>query len=350
MRSAVLTISLVAMFLNGATPSAVAQPASWDEQLHELGYLLVYASTINVVNGINLTADQAAKLRDLATQVKSVSLPRPDFTKSVPPDMRHVRETYLDLIAALRQNQGVGDELRGRVLKAREVESDMIRQSLQNRPRHRWDMRCAACHAAPQPGIEPDDLDRFESGKHRFIEERAHILMVYGAEGARELARIGREVDSILTPGQKAIFGDFSCCLVPPQDLSDPVRIGQADAPGELVSMLEKCREVGPYLWPWAKRRLLDRLLELEKVKRPDLSDTQAAEHRRRVETVLEKARGMSDVDFELSKVDLCKEINPKNSAPLPPQTDSFKRAYFLMTPGVVESYDRLVQAGAEEG
>jgi hypothetical protein len=69
---------LSALFLLAvlSTPGLCAQPG-WETGLRELDYLVHYDSLINIVNGIHLTREQAAKLRALALQVEAAADPPP---------------------------------------------------------------------------------------------------------------------------------------------------------------------------------------------------------------------------------------------------------------------------------
>jgi len=351
--AATLWLLTVTLSVAPAAParSLVQEAASWEEQLHEMGYLLIYASSINVINGLNLTTEQAEGLGDLARQMEKVCQPPTDFSKKVPPDVEQVRRTYLDLIETLKDGRPASDALRERVYRAREIESRLIRKSLQYRPLSSSDLSCVACHAPLTNAA--DRQERSEDlrclGQHKQHVDRAHVVMIYGKRGAQELARLGREVDGILNKSQKAIFDDFSCCLIPPEDLSDPVRIGQAEAPRNLVDMLERVRSVPDDYWPTARRRLLERFVEIEHVKRPDLTEDDANRLRRRLEDVMTTARELSDVDFELRKYDLCKQINPQVLPAASPIVRSYKFAYFLLLPGTVELYDRLVKGNSDD-
>ena len=53
--------------------------ASWEEQIHDMGYLILHLSSINAINGMNLTPDQARRLGEMAHEVEAVSERVPDF-------------------------------------------------------------------------------------------------------------------------------------------------------------------------------------------------------------------------------------------------------------------------------
>jgi len=55
----------VLVFL-AAGPAWSAPEVPWDEQNRAMGYLILHLSNINVVNGLNLSREQAVALRDAA--------------------------------------------------------------------------------------------------------------------------------------------------------------------------------------------------------------------------------------------------------------------------------------------
>ena len=55
------------------TRSQPAKAVTWDEQNRALPYLIIHLSNINVINGLNLTPEQAVRLRALARKVEAAS-------------------------------------------------------------------------------------------------------------------------------------------------------------------------------------------------------------------------------------------------------------------------------------
>ena len=74
----------------------------------------------------------------------------------------------------------------------------------------------------------------------------------------------------------------------------------------------------------------------LEDAKRPGITEADKERVRARMQRVMDEARGLSDVDFELSREELAAELSGGTKA----QDHRIKRAYFLLSPGSVEIYD----------
>ena len=48
-----------------------AVEASWEEQARAMGYLILHLSSVNAINGLNLSRDQAVRLRGMARDVEA---------------------------------------------------------------------------------------------------------------------------------------------------------------------------------------------------------------------------------------------------------------------------------------
>jgi len=327
-------------FLLAAPVAIAADTAAWEDQLREMGHLLYLTSGANVINGLNLSRDQAAQLRDLARELEGSGASVPEAEGAFREDVGRVRDTYRDLYQALSNGEEVSDALRARVVSARAMESAAIAETLS------WDPdaqrgTCARCHQEPgSPLLSPRTpvpaLAKQEQGL-------AHITGGVGTRGLLPLARLSKKVDRILTDAQKAVLSEFPCCLVPPKGMSDPVRVGQADVSDQALEALEKARAASAEEWPSLERRLLAGAERIEFLKRPDLSEADKAALRERVGAVYEKARTMSAIDFELSKADLARELKGPGPQQAPDDKKAFMAAFFLLSPGSGDSYDRLI-------
>lgn len=151
----------------------------------------------------------------------------------------------------------------------------------------------------------PDDLaDRVRRVEHRAMRVRE--------EAETELAQTGQELDTILTEGQRAVMESFKPCLIPPRDLRDPVRAGQAsDSPiGETA--LRQVREMSESEFDRQANAIAERGL-IRVTEMGKYSDEEKAKERSRLVAVMRKARAMSDVEFEVNKAALAKEFQPTN-------------------------------------
>jgi hypothetical protein len=339
---------LAAAVLAALHASAAAAQPKWERDLRQMGYLFLHISNINVVNGLNLTREQAAELRRLALQVEAAAPRPPSLRGPIAPELGGVRKTWLELRTLLVRNEPVPEELQSRVNLSRAEESRVIRATLRPAPVGS-DTRCASCHQAPAsgrafPAAEPMAVTALNKRQV----ELAHIEGLYGERGLAKLLAVSPRVEALLTDAQKSILGSFSCCLVPPQDLRDPVRAGQAESDEKVLDLLRKVRQCPEKLWPMMREGILQRVGQIADAVSPAATPERKATAREGVAAALDRARGLSDVAFELEKDALAKAAK---GAILPPSPDApHKAAYFLLIPGSSAVYAQYLKRLASQG
>jgi hypothetical protein len=327
---------MAALFAALSMPGLAAQ-ATWEQELREMGYLILHISNINVVNGLNLTRDQAVKLRALALQVEAAADAPPALKALLGPEIEGVRKTYLELREVLLKGQPVSPELTARVHQARAVETKFIRSTLRSSPVSTG-TSCVACHMAPREDAQP----MTPTASTKALTGRAHMQGPYGQRGLAKVVGLSPQVEAVLTDAQKAVLGSFSCCLVPPQDLSDPVRAGQAESGSKELELLRKVRQIPDGLWPGARDTILKRVDSITQMVSPGATEARKATAREAVAKALDRARSLSDVEFELEKAELARGAR---AAIVPPQGDSpHKAAFFLLMPGASKVYARYLE------
>ena len=129
-------------------------------------------------------------------------------------------------------------------------------------------------------------------------------------EYASKLIELESRLSKLLTENQLCVVDEFKACLIPPKNLRDPARVGQAkgDTYGA-VSVLEQIRKAPPKRYEAAKGRALEQYLDKYEKKiellPPEKKDAEAM----RVSRILDYARSLSSIDFEMKKESLAKEI-----------------------------------------
>ena len=122
-----------------------------------------------------------------------------------------------------------------------------------------------------------------------------------------ELVRLELAAESVLRPGQIEVLATYKPCLMPPKNLKDPVRVGQASDSTRMVRWLDRARRKTDR----QVERMIDRLIKGELA---HLGPTdEAAVNRRRAllrETVRQAAE-MSDVEFALNEDALATALRP---------------------------------------
>ena len=320
---------------------ALAARASWEADLRQMGYLFLHLSNINVINGLNLSREQAVKLYRISREIEAAAERPPSLRGRMHPELAKVRKTWLELRALLVKGENPSEELRNRVNAARVAESKVLRTTLRSEPLGAT-TRCANCHRAPRPAESLSGEPMSTTPANKKLVDLAHMEGLYGRRGLAKLVANSSRIQAILTDGQKSILGSFVCCLAPPEDLSDPMRAGQAEAGSKAIDLLRKVRQCPDRLWPLVRQRILERVDQITHAVSPAANADRKAVAREGVAKALDRARSASDVEFALEKEVLAKAAK---AAIVPPQGDApHKAAYFLMIPGASKVYAAYIK------
>jgi len=146
-----------------------------------------------------------------------------------------------------------------------------------------------------------------------------HRIQALQAQRARHadgfLAELDQRLQKVLTEGQLQIVESFEPCLVPPRDLKDPVRAGQVES-DRGVKMLARLRGIPQGVWDREKERIAERHVKMAiEGDQIEITDATArASARRAFIEAVERARGMSDVQFEMEKGTLAAAFSRKQA------------------------------------
>lgn len=242
-------------------------------------------------------------------------------------------------------------DLKAKVFRAREKESHVIRASLRPTPLPGPAPDCARCHHSFDQfrSAEPASATpaSFIGKKLDLVPDKqgtdmAHAIGLLGYNGLRVTAQLAPQVTTILTEPQKRIMQDFACCLIPPSELSDPVRAGQADVSDAGIELLRKVRSAPAAYWPVAQTNTINNLKRMFVARNPELTDHDLAAIESKLSSLFDRVRTMSDAEFEMNKDSLCIELKMQKTSQLSGRQQSFKAAVFLLMPGVADIYDAL--------
>lgn len=115
-------------------------------------------------------------------------------------------------------------------------------------------------------------------------------------------------VEHVLFESQKQTLVDYKPCLIPPKNLKDPVRVGQAKDDGPIIKIMERFRKIPKQEYENNKGRILDRAVEEFQGRFGTLSEEKKANLRGRIADFAERIRKLTNEEFELDKSDLAKE------------------------------------------
>ena len=324
------------------TGRGLAAEAGWEQELRQMGYLFLHLSNINVINGLNLTREQAVRLQGLARQIEQVAPQPPAFDAPVSPQIAEVRKAWLEMREVLLRGEDPSRELRDRAGRAFVAKSAFVRATVRPVPAAP-NTQCASCHQEPaaSKGLGFGPMTVGPALQRRV--GLAHSQSLYGNHGLWKLALLARQADDLLTDGQKGILGTFSCCIAPPDDLSNPMRAGQADTNAKEMAILRRVRECTDGEWPWVRAAILLYVDPVAEAVSPGATRLEKASLRKLVAETIDKARAMSDVEFEMEKTALIKQVK---DVLMPSQRDAsgIKAAYFLLIPGASEVYAAYIK------
>ncbi|MBI3098742.1 MAG: hypothetical protein HYY93_10960 [Planctomycetes bacterium] len=130
-------------------------------------------------------------------------------------------------------------------------------------------------------------------------------------EGGRDIDRLVDQTRDLLFESQRQVLLDYKPCLIPPKNLKDPVRVGQAHDNGLVVKSLTKLREIPAEKWERNRGEIVEQTLSRIEEHNGRFPDGERGTKLAKMTDLLERARALSAVDFELQKNDFAKEFEP---------------------------------------
>ena len=217
-------------------------------------------SLINLLNGLHLTRDQMTQLLALAKEA------------------RQTREQLFSqqYRAALQEAETAFTALRQEIQKGNPVRGEVPKQA--------------------------------QNINHRLKEMRHHSFQ----QMRQAMQSLETRLNQVLTPEQVKVVQDFTPCLIPPKDLRDPVRAGQAAAHGGLEKRLRRLRAIPEDKWQAHRERIAQRVVDKISQRVKPLSEAEKQEEKARFLALADRIRRMPEVDFEMEKAKLIEELAPK--------------------------------------
>ncbi|MFC2137484.1 hypothetical protein ACFLTE_04850 [Bacteroidota bacterium] len=328
---------------------------SWEYQLNEMNYLVLKSSSINVINGIFLTSQQARELKELAKKIESLNLSIPNTYGNTFNEFVGIRKTFIEITYLLKSNKPVPDSLKHKAFLIRKKETDIIKKTIISAEKSGYKKgECIICHASPEY-FPKGDISKYEtrpvSEKKRGEIDLAHVKGIFQDEGISMLWELKSNVDKILTNGQKYILKSFRCCLIPPGNLSNPSNIGQAFVTNEWINYFKSIRALSDDDWENYKQLYFLPIDDLIEATLPGIKKKYKQGIMKNAETVIESSRKLDKIDFELQKEELCLKLQDalsidfligENTRQI--EERQFLAAMFLLFPGSIELYDEIIK------
>jgi hypothetical protein len=152
-------------------------------------------------------------------------------------------------------------------------------------------------------GHIPAELERRVQDKELQINGAKHAY----ADGLRA---IEKRLCALLTPAQRRVVDTFNPCIIPPHDLKDPVRAGQAGGEHrDIEDHMETLRNLPDKAWKPVAGALFEMYLSFEEKVLGAFEPEKRKTEMERLTKLVEKARAMSDPDFASEKGTLAIEV-----------------------------------------
>ncbi len=126
---------------------------------------------------------------------------------------------------------------------------------------------------------------------------------------AVKLREIAAQVLSILTDEQKQVLVDYKPCLIPPKNLRDPVRVGQAPNNAGYIKALERVRQIPPNIYARRKAQIIEGLAKQIESKGGPYPPEERDDFIRRLTELIDRVRSLSDPDFAMRSEELAEEF-----------------------------------------
>ena len=120
-------------------------------------------------------------------------------------------------------------------------------------------------------------------------------------------------LETVFTDAQKEIIKDFAPCVIPPKNLKDPVRVGQASVNDRFIKELRRLRRVPRSRFHNVLDKVLQRHPPKHIIKKHRMTEEEVRKERERVRKLLIKVYNMDDTEFELNKEKLAEELKFKS-------------------------------------
>lgn len=117
----------------------------------------------------------------------------------------------------------------------------------------------------------------------------------------------------VLSPEQLKVVENFKPCLIPPLDLRNPVRAGQASAAAGVFKRLQRLRQIPEKHWRARRQQIAQRVVDRYSRHHYRMTEAEKQAEAARILRVMDRARQLSNIDFEMEKEKLAQELKPKD-------------------------------------
>jgi len=114
-----------------------------------------------------------------------------------------------------------------------------------------------------------------------------------------------------LSLAQQNVISNYKACLIPPKDLKNPVRVGQAANTSRFERFLLIMRRLPDFAFANHASEIINKSVSEAEKQSGAMDPEERSAYINKVYDQIENARGMSDVEFELNKSAMAQAIQP---------------------------------------
>ncbi|MFA5794474.1 MAG: hypothetical protein WC980_05335 [Candidatus Brocadiia bacterium] len=169
---------------------------------------------------------------------------------------------------------------------------------------------CVAAYQTLKDTLEKNQQVPQETEQRAFRIEQA-VKKELQTENNRRLKEVESKLDGVFSDAQKEVINTFNPCLIPPKNLKDPVRAGQASDNTMFSNMLKRLRGIPDKEWQTRQDDFVQRFMGDAQQHIGKLTEDEYAKEKERIIGLVDKARAMNDAEFELNLPQLSESLKP---------------------------------------
>ncbi len=223
---------------------------------------------------------------------------------NVVPEIQETREeiSLLNLLRGLYLSRSQVDQLARLAIEAQGHRNTLEDAVLRSRDSYRIVFENLRDKLYESPGKEKMAQDTASQLDHQFKEALGEM--------DDKIAALEDQARALLSGAQISVVEGFKPCLIPPKDLRNPVRVGQADGePGIIGKLADLIHCTPDGLWRERGKQLLERVSQEMESEAGALNTAMKSDILSRLKTVADSIRACPDVDYSLKRQTFASEL-----------------------------------------
>ena len=240
-----------------------ASQGEFQKQKERIRALLDEISLINLINGLHLSDDQIRKIIAIATTAGKI---KADEIRNTPGLIESMEKTGIAL-----------GNLKTEILKG-------------------------------QPAV--GEIPKIASG------HKKNLVQIHDNLFSRVHARqmeLEVKLRSVLSQEQIHVVENFKPCLLPPAEMANPVRAGQAENRNGMIRLMREIREMPDEKWENRKHRIIREHVQDISLHKYRMTQEEKDAEVKRLTGLMEKIRSMPSAEYEIRKTEWSDELHPED-------------------------------------